>query len=43
VFGLKEFIATKGREADYESAKQDVLKLTSELNVLLQKAAIQTF
>lgn len=43
VFGLKEFIATKGREADYESARNEVMKAASELNVLIQKAAVQTF
>lgn len=40
VFGLREFISTKGRESDYDGVKAEVLKMITQLNVKIQKAQL---
>jgi intraflagellar transport protein 74 len=37
VFTLREFIASKGRETDFEPIRDECLKLLSELNLLVQR------
>ena len=37
VFALREFIATKGRETDFEPVRDETLRLLTELNGLIQR------
>ena len=38
VFTLREFVAARARDADYSGLKADVVRLTGEVNLLLQRA-----
>lgn len=40
VFALKEFVATKGRESDYEALKAEDMRLCAEINVKAQNAQL---
>ena len=38
VYQLREYVASRAREADYAALKSDVVRMTGELNLLIQRA-----